>query len=780
VFAGALAFPSGPIQLREALLPREDTLMTDSRFHEMLDGGPLVDSRGRLLGIHNGSHILPQFVKAGDEDKPVVNTDYDVIVASNAIRAAFPEYLGELAIEAPLDEPPAEEAIAAIAGVAPAVVSVWTGAPEDHPADPDPADPQAQRIAETHGSGVIVDAAGLVLTHAKLFQEENKRASVRLADGRTFVGEVVELDRKKRAALVALELPADAGLPVAELADSTAAIQGEFAAVVGRPFAGAVTMSVGVLSSLERDGLFQMASWTHPGHWGGALVDRRGRLIGIAVEQPHDTERANSESYLGFVSPLGGLLEAFSGSWAVTPAPYTEAEVEERRNAVSRVADRTRGSLINVLVKKALPQADTGFDPFASTEKKFVLRGQGSGVVIHETGLALSNWHVVDAAMNKDGSQNDDFQVVVTLPGDREYVASVLSTSRDDDLALLALELADGEELKPVELGDSDAVGVGEPVVAIGNPLGLQNSVSAGVISATDHDVMIQGRLRSYKGMLMTDAAINPGNSGGALLDIEGRLIGINSAGRVGAGMAIPIEKAREVFSDKLLSTEKTRSVYLGLEVSEDDAGLTIAAVDDGGPAERAALEVGDRLLSYGGEAVSTAVLFARMRLETPAGTPLAVRVERDGEELDVELLPLRFAAWHAFRQSGIEVVEVDYAQESQVVQDACVALHRAYTGDPEGQPRQMMTGALRVTRAAPLDDEHPLAVQAGDLLLGVTAITSNTTDVYERLVRFDDLDDMKAELDLLATKEGSEATFWLLRDGEVVSTRVFARRPPR
>src|SRR5690606_28431956 len=124
------------------------------------------------------------------------------------------------------------------------------------------------------------------------------------------------------------------------------------------------------------------------------------------------------------------------------------------------------------------------------------------------------------------------------------------------------------------ELGDSSKLRQGQTVIAIGNPLGLANSVSQGIVSCEELDVRIQGRLREYKGMLMTDAAINPGNSGGALLDAEARLVGINSAGRVGAGMAIPVDKAREVFADKLLSAENLRSSFLGLKVSERDGSL--------------------------------------------------------------------------------------------------------------------------------------------------------------------------------------------------------------
>jgi S1-C subfamily serine protease len=792
-FAGSLAFPSGQVQLRDALLEASEVLMTDSRFHETVDGGPLLDARGRVLGIHNSFHIQPQFLRNGDEKegermKPPPSTDYDMIVSASAIQAAFGEHLKDAAPSVPLGEADASEASAAIAAIAPSVVSVWGGPLVDHPKTPDPADPQAQRIAKTHGSGVIVDPAGLVLTNGSLFEGENTEGSVRLADGRVFPARLIQRDKNQRATLLALELPEGTVLPAATLADSTASMAGEFAAVVGRPYSNDVTMSVGVLSSLERVGLVQVASWVHPGHLGGALVDRSGRLIGIATKQPEDTQRANEDSYLGFAVPIAEIRASLGDEWkahsstgeAGQPVAYTDEETAARTNPTAVVTEMTKGSLINVLVKAAIPQDETGFDPFASSEREFRLISQGSGVVIHSSGLAISNWHVVDGAMNDDGSQSDEFQIEVTLPDGRSYIADVLSTSRDDDLSLLALQLDPGEELVPIELGDSDSIQVGTAVIAIGNPLGLANSVSSGVISAKDHDTMIQGRLRTYEGMLMTDAAINPGNSGGALLDQKGRLIGINSAGSVGVGLAIPVERARSVFSDKLLSTEKTRSVYLGMEVSEDTDGLVVDRIDSGGPAELVGLEVGDRILQISGQDVKTAVIFARLRMDAQAGTPLTLQVKREAGPETVELMPLSFDAWHAWRQCGIEVAEVDYSTESALVQEACIALHREYIGDAAALPSQLMSGALRVTRARDLDDKHSQSVEVGDLVLGMTVFTATTADIYEQLVRFESIDDMKAQFDVLATKEGSEATCWLLRDGKIMSTKVFFRRPPR
>jgi S1-C subfamily serine protease len=781
-FAGALALASGPMRLREAVLEPHEILLSDTRFHEHLDGGPLLDGYGAVLGIHNSSHIsaLPANFSETDPTVKVVSKDYAAIVSATAIRAAFGSLLeAEESPRVPVDEASFEVAPEAIQSIAPSVVSVWAS-PEEFPTHPDLGDPQGQRLGDTHGSGVIVDPAGLVLTSADLFHEENKTALVRLSTGEQFSAELVVAKREKRVALLRLALPEGMQLPAARIADSRLTIAGEFVAIVGRPFLGPPTMSVGVLSAVEREGLIQVASWVHKGHWGGALIDRTGRLLGIAIERPEGTSRGSDESYLGFAAPTSGIVEWFQDSWAAEFDPYTEEEVQARTTPVAGVTARTEGSLINVLVSQAVEQAPSGFDPFASNEKKFELQSQGSGVVIDEGGLALSNWHVVASAIHKDGSANEDFQIKVTMPNGRSYTARVLSTSRDDDLSLLALELGVDETLIPVELGDSDAIRIGEPVIAIGNPLGLSNSISAGIVSTKNHDTLIQSRLHEYKGMLMTDAAINPGNSGGALLDTAGRLVGINSAGSVGSGMAIPVNKALEVFSDKLLSASSLRSSYLGLKVEEHRGGLVVTHVDAHGPAARATLELGDRLVRLGGQEIASSVALARVRSDLRRGASVELVVSREDEEIALEITPLSYVAWNISRQCGIEVEELDYAAETQLVHDASLALYRSYTQNDEGEPTSLMTGALRVVRVLPLDADHALAIEPGDLLLGMTAYDVGAREMHERLLRFESLAHLASCFAPRATKDGEEVGCWYWRDGEVLSTPVFVRRAPR
>jgi S1-C subfamily serine protease len=787
VFAGALARASGPVRLRDALLDADEVLISDARFHDLLDGAPLLDARGRVLGLHNSSHIsvLPPGFSTPPGEEPPKSVDYAVIVSAAAIERALGRHLeGREPPRAPLPEGAGDEAPGAVSAIAPSVVSVWTGAGE-HPAASAPGDPHGLRVAAGLGSGVVVDARGLVVTCAALFEDGGTTASVRLASGDVHAASALKIDREHDVALLRVALPEDAVLPAATLGDSRETLEGQFVAVVGRPFGSALTLSVGVLSARERDGLLQLASWVHRGHWGGALVDRAGHLCGIAVHGP-EAARVTEESYLGFAVPLAAALEALGDAWRAEAGeaslPETHATpASELRNGVARVVEVTHGSLINVIVSAGVaPQAPGGFNPLAGAPQlEFRLLSQGSGVIIDESGLAISNWHVVEAALDVDGRQRDDFKIEVTLPGDRRYEVRVLSTSRDDDLSLLRLILPPGETVAPVAFGDSDAVRLGEPVVAIGNPLGLSDSVSAGVVSCLSSPANIRGRYHTYPGMLMTDAPINPGNSGGALLDLQGRLVGINSAGSVGMGLAIPVNKAREVFSDKLLSAENLRSSYLGVQVAETERRVLVTAVNAHGPAARAGIEPGDRLVRIGEQAIETAVHYAQAQLGARPGVALPFVVERGGEQRTLEVEPLSFTAWNLFRQTGIQVEELDYAAESEVVRAAGRALHRAYVGDPRAEPKQLMTGALRVTDVAPLDDA-PLDVRPGDLLLGMTTVTRGAQFDTEELVRFDGLGALRDAVAPLATIEGNLRRCWILRDGEMHQVNVLMRRPPR
>jgi len=270
--------------------------------------------------------------------------------------------------------------------------------------------------------------------------------------------------------------------------------------------------------------------------------------------------------------------------------------------------------------------------------------GTGSGFVISDDGYIVTNHHVVRDADTIELAFSD---------GSREE-AEIVGSSASYDLAVLRV---DRDDLTPVVLGNSANVAVGDPVLAIGSPLGLEGTVTSGIVSALDRPVTAGGQgEQAFINALQTDAAINPGNSGGPLVDVEGRVIGVNSAiatlgfsgasGSIGLGFAIPIDQARRT-AEQIIATGVAQYPVMGvrLDPSYDEPGARIAADTDespgvvrNGPAERAGMRPGDVIVAIDGHPVSTPdELVVLLRTRQP-GDEVTLRYVRDGVEAEVSL----------------------------------------------------------------------------------------------------------------------------------------------
>ncbi|MEN0019698.1 MAG: trypsin-like peptidase domain-containing protein [Planctomycetota bacterium] len=252
--------------------------------------------------------------------------------------------------------------------------------------------------------------------------------------------------------------------------------------------------------------------------------------------------------------------------------------------------------------------------------------GLGSGVIVSDDGYVLTNNHVIRSATT----------IEVRLPDGREVSAEVVGTDPLRDLAVLKIE-ASG--LSPATFADSDAIQVGQWVIAVGSPFGLERSVTAGIISAKGRAGLgiVDENLKDVEEFIQTDAAINPGNSGGPLIDLDGRVVGINTAifsrtgGSVGLGFAIPANLAQAVL-DNLIEIGRVPQGFLGLRMEQDRRGVRVASVVEGSPAERAGLRQDDVITAYRGkvpdspDGLSMAIQF------TPPGTEAAIVVRRGGE----------------------------------------------------------------------------------------------------------------------------------------------------
>jgi S1-C subfamily serine protease len=359
---------------------------------------------------------------------------------------------------------------------------------------------------------------------------------------------------------------------------------------------------------------------------------------------------------------LGGLVAIGVGS-ALTGEAGTTTVVQEPEAAASELevpaAQREDGLSIEDIYRRAAPGVvqvtALGADPFLGQRE-----GLGSGFVIDKAGHIVTNFHVIDGAD----------EVAVNFSGDDRVRARVVGSDPSTDIAVLRIDTP-ARALTALPLGNSDGVRVGDPVVAIGNPFGLERSASSGIVSA------LQRELESPAGftidrVIQTDAAINQGNSGGPLLNGRGHVIGVNTAifspsgGNVGIGFAIPINTVRDVVAE-LIDTGRVEHAWLGVsmatvdeELAETfrlpaDRGVLVTDVVPGSPADEAGLEAGDTTVVVDGEsytlggdiitradgkAVESAEELGETVAEKEPGDELELEVRREDatEEVEVEL----------------------------------------------------------------------------------------------------------------------------------------------
>ena len=278
---------------------------------------------------------------------------------------------------------------------------------------------------------------------------------------------------------------------------------------------------------------------------------------------------------------------------------------------------------------------------FRQQPRQFKQQGQGSGFIISKDGEILTNNHVVEGADS----------ITVILSDKQQVKAKLIGADPETDIALLKID--DGDNLPVVPLGDSDALEVGEWVIAIGNPFGLSQTVTVGVVSAKGRN---QVGINDYENFIQTDAAINPGNSGGPLLNIHGEVIGINSAlytktgGYMGIGFAIPINMVKTVEAQLNAKGKVTRG-WVGVAIQNVDEnlaksfnlkkaeGILISEVQHGSPAEKAGLKQGDVILRLNNTPLDDANDLRNQISLLPPGSKAGLQIIRDGKTQDIEII---------------------------------------------------------------------------------------------------------------------------------------------
>src|SRR5512139_1930782 len=356
---------------------------------------------------------------------------------------------------------------------------------------------------------------------------------------------------------------------------------------------------------------------------------------------------------------MAGLLVGFGyGISTAVKAPDSSPSVSSASPETpmipgnfSELAEKVRPGVVNIQVVKTIKNIGFGqfprnpfgghnpfedfFGPFSggNPPRGFEQKGVGSGVVISREGYILTNNHVVDEAD----------QIKVKLADGKEYDARVVGRDSKTDLALIKIE--GGSNLQPLKLGNSDELKVGRWVVAVGSPFGLEQTVTAGIVSA-------KGRVIGsgpYDNFIQTDASINPGNSGGPLINMKGEVVGINTAiiaSGQGIGFAIPINMAKEIAPQLREKGHVTRG-WLGVSIQEvtpelaksfglnEKKGALVAQVFSNSPAEKAGIEQGDVIVEFDGKEVADSKDLPRIVSATPVGKTVTIKLSRNGKVLD-------------------------------------------------------------------------------------------------------------------------------------------------
>jgi len=474
-----------------------------------------------------------------------------------------------------------------------------------------------------------------------------------------------------------------------------------------------------------------------------------GAVLGVAITASVNRQSCAPAQEGDSVATPAVLPVASVGPSGVVPLPdFTE------------LVDRLSPSIVNIsTVSEDVDdqlQRRRDRDPFDFFYHFGPRRSLGSGFVLDADGYIITNHHVVDEAT----------EIVVRLNDEKEYKAEIVGGDAKTDIAVI--KIADAKGLVPVPLGDSDELKVGEWVVAVGSPFGLDHTVTAGIVSAKGRRINRPDQ-SPYDDFIQTDAAINPGNSGGPLVNLKGQVVGINTAiysrsgGNIGIGFAIPINLARQIVP-QLKETGYVTRGWLGVLIQpvDDDIakslelpdaqGALVAKVFDDSPAAKAGVEVGDVIVDFDGQEIHKSNDLPSIVAATPVGKAVQVTVVRSGSRktLDVTIAKLE--------EEATEAKPVKADELGLSVQDMTPEI-ASDLGLPRDSKGVVVSG---VRRGSPADEA---GLRAGDVIesIGNQAVA-----------------DVKAFRKLLSAREPESSVLVLVRRGDQTLFRVIKPAPPK
>jgi serine protease Do len=414
-------------------------------------------------------------------------------------------------------------------------------------------------------------------------------------------------------------------------------------------------------------------------------------------------------------------LSAVSLTFFLAGLGFAQTPQAARRTPVVAVVEKVAPAVVNISAQSTVREADPFFGMFGlGTERQ--AQSLGSGFVIDRNGIVVTNAHVIEGAS----------RITVTLLDGRELEADLLGSDRDADIAVLKVK-ASG--LPALPLGRSSDLMIGETVIAIGNPFGLSNTVTTGVLSATGRTIPSERGERLFTDFLQTDASINPGNSGGPLVNILGDVIGINSAiisGATGIGFAIPADRARRVIDD-LLRFGELQPLWTGARLVTVDPelarryglgsvrrGALVLKVSPGSPAAEAGLREKDVIVSIGGHAVAAREDVTTALYTAAVGAPVDAEVRRGDQTVR-----LRLRAIHPPQGLGLEVLERSVGLTVEPARGG-LAIRRVASGSVAAErglrPGDIILGAngQQIDSTEALGKEVLRGLDRGGLLLAV------------------------------------------------------------
>ena len=438
-------------------------------------------------------------------------------------------------------------------------------------------------------------------------------------------------------------------------------------------------------------------------------------------------------------------------SFSTAATAQLPAEVEgEPLPSLAPMLERTTPAVVNIATTGRALVAENPLlqDPFfrrffdlPERPRERQTQSLGSGVIVDaEAGYILTNHHVIRRAD----------RITVTLADGRELAATVVGSDSETDVAVIQVEARD---LQALPMADSDQLRVGDFVVAIGNPFGLGQTVTSGIVSALGRSGL---RLTSYQDFIQTDASINPGNSGGALVNLRGELVGVNTAilspagGNVGIGFAIPTNMARSVM-EQLVEYGEIQRGQLGVSAQDltrdlaeafglrERSGVVITRVESGSPADQAGIETGDIVLSVNGRSIRQVSDLRNAIGLLRVGETVTLRVRRDGEDLEL-VTPIEEPA----------LTMLDGGRLHSRLQGATF-------GDVQQRVRTDSVPRVGVREVEPGSPAHRAGLRDDDIILSVNRQSVSTLEEFRDRARG------TGEL-LLHLQRGSGALFLVLR----------------